>query len=73
MTTAMSNILVREIATGIVHFGEVTIESASTESLFGAENTDIVTIGPNDVTHIPLVQCVISHAETCPVGAVDHS
>lgn len=65
-------IVVREIHTGIVHFGEVSLDDAGAENLFGIEHTDMVTIGPNDITHIALVNVVISHAEAAPAGSIDH-
>lgn len=64
--------VIRELNTGIVHYGDLTIEHAGTEALFGVEHTDIITIGPNSITHIALVNVAISHAETAPAGSINH-
>lgn len=62
--------VVRELVSGYEWFGDVSLEGADIESLFGVDRTDIVTVSNGDVRiHFPLVMVAIIPCDECPEDA----
>ena len=62
--------VVRELVSGYQWFGDISMESADVEALFGVDRTDVVTVSNGDVrVHFPLVMVAINPCEECPEDA----
>ena len=63
--------VIRELISGFEWFGTITSESADTESTFGFQHTDMVTVsGVNERKHFPVSAVAIEPCDECPESAV---
>lgn len=62
--------VVRELVSGFEWFGDISLENADVEALFGVDRTDVVTVsGEETRIHFPLVMVAINPCDECPEGA----
>jgi hypothetical protein len=62
--------VVRELISGLEWFGYIRVESADTETSFGIQHTDVVTVySDSQRKHFPFTAVSIEPCEECPATA----